>query len=743
MTISIKVFHSAPFSTGTMGKHGGKFAGCSAEWRNFMKMTKEYEARIDALLAEMTVEEKVAQMQQVSFESFRPEVFERFRDMGGGSFLHVLGDEAEEVRAAAAKTRMKIPPIFGIDAIHGHSLLNGAVIYPTQLAMACSWNPALIKKMAKATAEEVNADGLDWVFSPVLCLGRDTRWGRIDETFGEDPYLVGELGAAMTAGYEEDGLVASCLKHYIGYGESTGAKDSYDSDISMRKLRELLLPPFRKSVEAGASTVMTSYGSIAGVPMTAHRELLREVLKGELGFDGFVVTDWYNVGSLRTKQKAVESYKAGCGATVEAGNDMAMNSFQFYDFTVALVHEGKVPMEYIDDAVRRILRIKFALGLFDENKKRLPKSVIACPEHIALNHELTKESMVLLENNGILPLKQAPKKIAVVGPNADDVRAQYGEWTFFDHPNELPLGVDSKGDYYTVLRGMKKVFPNSEVSYARGCDAIEMTSDEMLEEALALAADSDLIVAVVGDVVAQHGETKDRANLDISGRQAELIRRLKATGKPVVTVLINGKPLCLLDIPENSDALIEMFNGGDLGGLCAAEMIAGHFNPSGKLPISFPRTTGQVPCYYNYLPGWHGRYVDSEASSRYDFGYGLSYTEYEYSNAAISSETAAVTDTVTVSVDVKNVGEMDGFEIVELYYNDLYSSVLTPIRQLCDFKKVFIRAGETAHVTFELPISKLALVNAKCETVVEPGDFEIMVGPNLSKLQTMGLKVVK
>ncbi len=707
-----------------------------------MKITMEHEARIEAMLAEMTVEEKVAQMQQVSYEGFRPEVFERFKTIGGGSFLHVLGEDADEVREAAKKTRMKIPPIFGIDAIHGHSLLNGAVIFPTQLAMACSWNPELIKKMAKATAEEVNADGLDWVFSPVLCLGRDTRWGRIDETFGEDSYLVGELGAAMTEGYEEDGLVASCLKHYIGYGESTGAKDSYDSDISMRKLREMLLPPFRKSVEAGASTVMTAYGSIAGLPMTAHRELLRDVLKGELGFDGFVVTDWYNVGSLRTKQKAVESYKSGCGITVEAGNDMAMNSFQFHDFVIALVKEGQLDESYLDDSVRRILRVKFALGLFDENKKRLPKSVIACPEHIAVNHEVTKESMVLLENNGILPLKTAPKKIAVIGPNADDVRAQYGEWTFFDHPDEKPIGYEAKSDYYTVLRGVKSVFADSEVSYAKGCDAIEMSSDDMMEEAIALAGDSDLVIVVVGDVVAQHGETKDRANLDISGRQAELVRRLKATGKPVITVLINGKPLCLLDIPEHSDALIETFNGGDLGGLCVAEMIAGKFNPCGKLPISFPRTTGQMPCYYNYLPGWHGRYVDSESSSRYDFGYGLSYTEYEYSNLTISAETAKAEDTVTVSVDVKNIGGMDGYEIVEMYYNDLYSSVLTPIRQLCDFKKVAIKAGETVHVTFELPIAKLALVNAKCETVVEPGDFEIMVGPNLNSLQTVALKVL-
>ena len=390
-----------------------------------MKLSRETEIKITEMLSEMTVEEKVAQMQQVSYESFRPEVFDRFRELGGGSFLHVLGKDADAIRAQAAKTRMKIPPIFGIDAIHGHSLLNGAVIFPSQLACACSWNPELIEAMGQVAAREVNADGLDWVFSPVLCIGRDTRWGRVDETFGEDPYLVGVLGAAIVRGYEKDGLVAACVKHYLGYGEATGGRDSYDTEVSMRKVREVFLPPFRKAVEAGASTVMTAYGSISGIPLTVHRKLLREILKEEIGFEGFVVTDWYNVGSLRTQQKAVESYHEGVRLAIEAGNDMSMNSYQFYDSAIAQAKSGKLSMEYIDDAVRRILRVKFALGLFDENKQRLPREVIGSSAHIEVNRKLTRESMVLLENNGILPLKQTPKRIAVIGPNADDIRAHY------------------------------------------------------------------------------------------------------------------------------------------------------------------------------------------------------------------------------------------------------------------------------------------------------------------------------
>ena len=694
------------------------------------------------MLSEMTVEEKVGQMQQVSRESFRPEVFERFCELGGGSFLHVLGENAGGIRDQAAKTRMKIPPIFGIDAIHGHSLLNGAVIFPSQLAAACSWNPELIEEMGQVTAREVNANGLDWVFSPVLCIGRDTRWGRVDETFGEDPYLVGELGAAIVRGYEKDGLVAACLKHYLGYGEATGGRDSYDTEVSMRKIREVFLPPFKKAIEAGASTVMTAYGSISGVPLTVHRTLLREVLKEEIGFQGFVVTDWYNVGSLRTKQRAVESYHEGVRRSVEAGNDMSMNSYQFYDSAIAQAKSGKLSMDYIDDAVRRILRVKFSLGLFDENRERLPKEVIASAEHIEVNRKLTRESLVLLENNGVLPLKQTPRRIAVIGPNADDIRAQYGDWTFFSHPDAAPADCKPLGDYYTLLRGVRTVFDQSEVVYAKGCDIMEHSDDAMMEEAVALAEMSDIVIVAIGDCLKQNGESRDRANLELSGRQNELVRRLKAIGKPIITVLVNGKPLCIAEAAKNSDAVVEMFNGGDLGGLCAAELIAGKWNPSGKLPISFPRSSAQIPCYYNTYPGWHGeKYMDVEEGSLYDFGYGLSFTSYAYSDVALSSSTAKAGDVITVSVDITNTGDMDGFETVEMYYNDRFSSVLTPERQLCGFKKVFIKSGETVRVELPLAVNDLSLIDPEGHSVLESGVFDIMVGGNLKSLQSAELTI--
>ncbi|MBQ9748452.1 MAG: glycoside hydrolase family 3 C-terminal domain-containing protein [Clostridia bacterium] len=707
-----------------------------------MKRSENYEARITQMLSEMTVEEKIAQMQQISYEGYRPEVFERFRKLGAGSFLHVLGRDAEAMRSEAKQAGKTIPPIFGIDAIHGHSLLNGAVIFPSQLAAACTWNPALVKEMGKVTAREVNADGLDWVFSPVLCIGRDTRWGRVDETFGEDPYLVGTLAAAITEGYEEDGLVAACLKHYIGYGEATGARDAYDTEISMRKIRETFLPPFRRAVEAGASTVMTAYGSVSGVPMTAHRKLLREVLKGELGFDGFVVTDWYNVASLRTKQRAVESYADGVRTTIEAGNDMSMNSYPFYDHAVRMVKEGVIPMTLIDDAVRRILRVKFSLGLFDGEKKRLPREVIGSREHVEVNRKLTRESLVLLKNNGVLPLTEKHPRIAVIGPNADDIRAQYGDWTFFSHPDKAPDDCVPESDFYTVLRGIREVFDGSEIIYEKGCDVMEESDDRMMARAIAAATFSDVAVVVIGDCLAQNGETKDRSDLTLSGRQQELVAHLKKTGTPVIVVLVNGKPLCLGDVVHHADAVIEMFNGGDLGGLCVAEMIAGRFNPSGKLPISFPRTSGQVPCYYNTYPGWHGgKYMDAEETRLFDFGFGLSYTTYEYSDLTLSRDTVRAGDVLTVSVNVTNTGEMDGYETVEMYENDLYSSVLTPERQLCGFKKVFVRAGETVRVELPLAVNDLALVNAEEKTVVEPGQFEILVGGGLHQLLSVMLTV--
>lgn len=707
-----------------------------------MEIYKDKSADIDAraedLLSRMSVEEKVGQMLQVSYNVLSAEDYEKYKKLGIGSFLHVLGDEAESIRNHAENTRLGIPPIFGIDAIHGHCLLNGATVFPSQLAMSSSFNRELIREMGAATAREVAADGLDWTFSPVLCIARDLRWGRVNETFGEDSYVVGELGNAIIEGYERDNLIIACAKHYLAYGEATGARDAYDIEVTERKIREVFLPPFKKASDAGVGSMMAGYGSIDALPITANRRVLREILKDEIGFDGFVVTDWENVRSLMTNQHVTDNLTDASKMSVEAGIDMSMNTHEFYECVLSLVRDNKIDMALIDDAVLRILKIKFRLGLFD-GKERPERSVINCERHKKLNHELAKESVVLLKNDGVLPIKGDTKTIAVVGPNADDVRAMYGDWTYFSHP--VPKDeVTPMGDYYTVLRGMRAVFRDTKILYSKGCDIFG--KENYIDEAVKAAEKSDAVVCVIGDCLAQNGEYRDRANLDLSEYQLELVKRLVGTQKPVIAVLVNCKPLCIQYLKENCAAVIEDFNGGDFGGLAVAELIAGKFNPSGKLSVSFPQSGAQTPCYYNDYSGWHGgQYVDLERGNVYDFGDGLSYTEFVYSNLRLSQTTACETDTVTVSVDVKNNGAMDGKETVFLLVNDVVSSVMTPQREVKGFEKVFIKSGDTKTVEFKLKVKDLALVTPSLEYVVEKGEFEIMAGGNINEYLSAKLMV--
>ena len=371
----------------------------------------------------------------------------------------------------------------------------------------------------------------------------------------------------------------------------------------------------------------------------------------------------------------------------------------------------------------------------------MPKSVIGSKEHVEINRRLTRESLVLLENDGTLPLKKAPKKIAVIGPNADNIKAQYGDWTFFSHPDPHPDAIPS-GDVYTVLRGMKTVFPDSEIIYSKGC-GIHASDEDDIPSAVAAAYACDIVVFVCGDDLTLNGETRDRANLELSGRQNELFSALKKTGKPIVTVLINGKPLCIEKVAKNSNAVIEMFNGGDLGGLATAELIAGKFCPSGKLPISFPRASGQLPCYYNHLSGWHGgKYIDVDEGPLYSFGYGLSFTSFEYSDMKLSKGIAAAKDTIDVSVTVTNSGSYDGMETVQLYYRDEISSVMQPVIQLCGFEKVEIKAGKSKRVTIPLKISELAIVHPDLKKYTESGDFTITIGGSIENALSATLSVI-
>ncbi|MCL1830193.1 MAG: glycoside hydrolase family 3 C-terminal domain-containing protein, partial [Oscillospiraceae bacterium] len=628
-------------------------------------------------------------------------------------------------------TRLGIPLLFGIDAIHGHALHRKATIFPSQLALAAAWNDDLIYQVGRVTAREVAADGLHWTFSPVLCLGRDTRWGRIDETFGEDPYLAGRLGAAIVRGYQGDDLAAddsilACAKHYIGYGEATGARDGVDTEMTFRKLREVFLPPFEAAIAAGCATVMTAYGSIDSTPFTASEKALKTILKQELGFEGFIVTDWDNIGHLIVDQKVAADMKEASRLAVNAGNDMMMVTFDSYDAILELAENGKLDIADIDEAVKRILTMKFKAGLFEKPEKKMPTEVIGSVAHQEINLRSARESLVMLENRqNLLPLSADIKTIAVIGPNADDVFAQYGDWTYFSHPKQTE-NLSASEETYTLLSGLQKIASEMSVSviHHKGCDVVGDDTDD-IEAATAIAAQSDVIVLAVGDVYAQFGETKDRACLSLSGAQLELFKRLRQLNKPIVTVLVASKPLCLGEVATDSDALFAMFNGGQYGGLAVAEAIFGRLNPTGKLPISFPHHVGQLPVYYNQLPGWHGgRYCDLPESPLYSFGYGLSYTEYRFSDLEVLTDDTGI----FVSVNVTNVGSRDGVEVVQLYFNDPVSTIITPVKQLIEFERVPLKAKETKTVSFNLDYSSLSLVRADETRVVEPGEFHIMVG---------------
>ena len=684
--------------------------------------------RASDLLSRMTLEQKAAQMIQIAYSDIPREESLLWAERGAGSFLHVLGDNARELQNIALSSRLGIPILFGIDAIHGHGLHHGATIFPSQLATACSWDPGIAEEIGRITALEVAADGLHWTFSPVLCLARDTRWGRTGETFGEDPYLTGVLGASMIRGYQGDDLraddrILACAKHYIGYGEATGARDSYDTEMTFRKMREVFLPPFQKAVEAGCASIMTAYGSIDGTPFTSSETSLKTILKDELGFEGFVVTDWKNVESLVVNQYVAADLYDATRMAVSAGNDLIMNTPSCYEHIIQLVNDGRLDIRIVDDAVRRVLRIKFLAGLFEKPEKKGDPDIFGCPKHLDSALRAARGSIVLLENRGdTLPFSGKIRSIAVIGSNADDIKAQYGDWTYFSHP--YPSDIRPAPPFHTVLSGIKELAGplGIEVQYSRGCDVMDV-NDADIEAAAAVAAGCDAVVLVVGDVYDQVGEGKDRADLALSGAQQALFDRLISLGKPITTVLVASKPLCVTDISKKTGALLAAFNGGQYGGLAVAEVLFGQFNPSGKLPISFPRHSGQLPVYYNHLPGWHrGQYCDVSADPLYTFGYGLSYTSFEYSELQVDP------DELTVSVTVKNTGVRAGSEVVQVYFRDMVSSVITPVKQLIAFEKLSLEPGEEKTAVFKLNRSDLSLVNTEEKRVTEPGVFMVMVG---------------
>ena len=695
------------------------------------------EERVTDLLGRMTLEEKVAQLMMVDARS---EDLSFINTLQPGSILHILGEKIGRAMDLAAQNRLAIPLLVGEDGIHGHSFWKGATIFPTQLAMAASWSPALLEKVARVTAEEMVPTGALWTFSPVLCLTRDLRWGRTGETFGEDPYLIGEFAAAMIRGYQGQGLddptaVLATAKHYAGYSETQGGRDASEADISRRKLRSYFLPPFERAVKAGAMTFMTGYQSMEGVPSTANRWLLTEVLKDEWGFKGVLVTDWDNVGRLVKEQKVCATFADAAIVAIRAGNDIMMTTPEFYEGALEAVRSGRLAESEIDAPVARFLALKFRMGLF-ENPRRpdLARAAaeIARPDHEAVNLEMARKSLILLQNDGLLPLDPTtPKSIAVVGPNADNAVQQLGDWTLggWQYPPEF--GKQPREKTTTILDGIRALAPaGCVVRHEVGCSIVD---DDLSGAAAAVAAAeaSDLVVAVVGDHLAFIGETLSTATLELQGGQVALLDALAKTGKPMIVVLINSKPLVLPASAKRAAAIIEVFNPGMKGGQAVAEAIFGRLNPSGKLTISIPVHVGQQPVFYSQVRGQHGnRYADLTQEPLFSFGHGLSYTQYRYSNARLSTPSLAAGQPVTVSVDVENSGERAGDEVVQVYVSDVVTSATWVNKALKGFARVHLEPGEKKAVQVELPWDSFKIVNAAGEPVVEPGEFEILVGPS-------------
>ena len=744
------------------------------------------EERIADLLGRMTLEEKVGQMMQLDARS--GDLDDLIVNKHVGSILHTSpSDLPKAVETVNTKTRLGIPLVIGDDCIHGYSFWPGATIFPEQLGMATTWDSEKVQAAGRATAEEVSTTGVHWTFSPVLCIARDTRWGRVGETFGEDPYLIGEMASSIVKGYQggakageplaKDAILA-CAKHFAGYSETQGGRDASEADLSHRKLESWFLPPFERVAKEGCGTFMLGYESIEGVPVTFNKWLLSDRLRGAWNYQGTLITDWDNVGRSVWEQKVKPDYVQAAADAVKSGNDLVMTTPKFYEGAIEAVKTGLLDESLIDAAVARILALKFRLGLFED--PRLPdqeriNAVIGSEEHQQLNLEVAREAVALLKNNGSLPFNAAgAKRIAVVGPLADDAQTQLGDWAGSSGQiNWMPDG-HPREMITTVLDGFKQLSPEGcEVVYSRGANIVDLVPDPegefypdgqprpkigvsakldraLLDEAVENARQSDLIVAVVGDVIQAIGEGCSTATLELLGGQNALIDALsnvaRETGKPFVVVLVSSKPQVLPasvigtngvivdETPaEGTSALLWAPSPGMKGGQAIAEIILGETEPSGRLPITFPRHAGQLPVYYSQIRGQHGnRYADLTQNPAFAFGEGLSYTTFEYGEPTVTnvpeSGMFAETDTVHAEITLTNTGDRKGTEVVQLYIGDIVTSYSWTDRELKAFQRVELEPGESETVAFDIPVSDCTIVDSEANRIVEPGEFEVLIG---------------
>ena len=710
---------------------------------------RDVEREVNALLAKMTLAEKLGQLQQLDGEAngnFRPEHVELARQGLLGSTLNVRGAARtnELQRVAMTESRLKIPLLFGFDVIHGYR-----TIFPIPVGEAASWDPALAERTAAVAAQEANNAGVRWTFAPMLDIARDARWGRITEGAGEDPFLGAAFAAARVRGfqgadYSAPDKVVACAKHWVAYGAAEGGRDYDTTDLSENVLREIYFPPFKAAVDAGVGTFMSSFNAINGVPASANTFTLTKVLRQEWKFDGFVVSDYTSVRELINHGVAGNEEQAAALA-LNAGVEMEMVSRSYNNFGPHLLEQGKLTMATIDEAVRRILRIKYRLGLFDKpytDEAREPDSLLR-PESIRLAREAAARSMVLLKNDrGVLPLDKNVKSIAVIGPLADDARSPLGPWN----------GDGRAENTITALAGIKgAVSPQTQVVYAKGCD-IRGDSDAGFAEAVARAKESDVALVFVGESDEMGGEAASRSSLDLPGRQMDLVKAIQATGKPAVVVLVNSRPMTIGWIVDNVPSILVAWMGGSQAGNAMADVVFGAVNPSGKLPVTFPRTVGQVPIYYNRLNTgrppeeqnkYTSKYLDVPWTPQFPFGYGLSYTTFKLSNLQLSAPRMRATDKLTVSVEVENSGPRAGDEVVQLYTRDLVASMSRPVKELKGFQRVTLRPGEKRRVEFTLSHDQLAFWNRDMRFVAEPGEFRVMVGSNSRDVLEAKFEVVE
>ncbi|WP_313374472.1 beta-glucosidase BglX [Chishuiella sp.] len=707
--------------------------------------TKSKKEFIDYVMGQMTLDDKVGQMVQYTYDggdvtgSAIDKNYIKYTKEGmmGSVFNATTTDITKQLqKIAVEETRLGIPLIFGYDVIHGYE-----TIFPIPLGEASSWDLKAIQRSAEIAAAETSAGGVHWTFAPMVDIGFDPRWGRISEGAGEDTYLGSKIGAARVKGFQGNSLydlntVLACTKHFAGYALAQAGRDYNSVEISDRFLRDYVLPPFKATIDAGVGSFMTSFNEIGGVPSTASKYLYDQILRKEWNYNGFVVTDYTAIQELIPHGIAKDLEEATL-KSVEAGIEMDMMSGAFLNHLSKLVKEGKVKEDIIDTAVRRILEAKYDLGLFEDpyrysNAKR-EKQTVMKKEFLDEARDIARKSMVLLKNDQqVLPLKES-QKVAVIGPLVKDEKNIIGNWA---------ARGDRNGKAWSVWEGLNDVLgKNAKITYAQGTD-INSTSTNGFQEAINIAKNSDVIVAVMGENENQTGEATSQTNIDLPGNQKELLKELKKLGKPIVLVLMSGRPMTISWENDNMDAILYAWYPGTMGGLAITDVLYGKYNPSAKTPMTFPRSVGQIPIHYNqkntgrpYLGDsdpeqkYKSRYTDSPNSPLFPFGYGLSYTTFDYSNLKLNKSTMKNgKDEIKVSVNVKNTGNYDGEEVVQLYVRDLVGSVTRPVRELKGFDKVMIKKGETKTVTFTLTPEDLKFHDINMNFVAEPGDFDVYIG---------------